>query len=77
MKTVSRWAGIGGKHPWSFLEGEEEEGGGGEGGGCASYRSGLFCVSRTAAMGIPKFETGPQKSKRGIPVSYWLLVEDV
>jgi len=27
-----------------------------------SYRSGLFCVSRTAARGMPKFDAGPQKS---------------
>lgn len=27
-----------------------------------SYMSGLFCVSRTAAIGIPKLEAGPQKS---------------
>lgn len=27
-----------------------------------TYISGSFCVSRTAAMGIPKFDTGPQKS---------------
>lgn len=27
-----------------------------------SYRSGLFCVSMTAATGMPKFDTGPQKS---------------
>jgi hypothetical protein len=27
-----------------------------------AYNSGLFCVSITAAIGIPKFETGPQKS---------------
>ncbi len=27
-----------------------------------TYISGSFCVSRTAAMGIPKFEAGPQKS---------------
>ena len=26
------------------------------------YISGSFCVSMTAAMGMPKFETGPQKS---------------
>ena len=26
------------------------------------YISGSFCVSITAAMGMPKFETGPQKS---------------
>ena len=25
--------------------------------------SGSFCVSSTAAMGIPKLETGPQKSE--------------
>jgi hypothetical protein len=29
--------------------------------GCI-YNSGDFCVSITAAIGIPKFETGPQKS---------------
>jgi hypothetical protein len=28
---------------------------------CA-HNSGLFCVSITAAIGIPKFDTGPQKS---------------
>lgn len=27
-----------------------------------TYISGSFCVSITAAMGIPKLETGPQKS---------------
>jgi hypothetical protein len=26
------------------------------------YNSASFCVSRTAAIGMPKFETGPQKS---------------
>ena len=30
--------------------------------GSVAYKSGLFCVSRTAATGMPKFETGPQKS---------------
>ena len=30
--------------------------------GCSTYISGSFCVSRTAAIGIPKFEAGPQKS---------------
>jgi hypothetical protein len=35
--------------------------------GCAkhsysTYISGSFCVSNTAAMGIPKFDAGPQKS---------------
>ena len=35
--------------------------------GCAKHRdstyiSGSFCVSNTAAMGIPKFDAGPQKS---------------
>ncbi len=29
----------------------------------ATYRSGLFCVSITAAIGMPKLETGPQKSR--------------
>lgn len=29
-----------------------------------TYISGSFCVSITAATGIPKFEAGPQKSKR-------------
>ena len=29
-----------------------------------AYISGSFCVSITAAMGIPKLETGPQKSSR-------------
>lgn len=28
------------------------------------YNSGLFCVSMIAATGIPKFDTGPQKSIR-------------
>jgi hypothetical protein len=32
----------------------------------ATYRSGLFCVSIMAARGIPKFDTGPQKSAK-----YW------
>lgn len=27
-----------------------------------TYMSGFFCVSITAAIGIPKFEAGPQKS---------------
>jgi len=27
--------------------------------------SGSFCVSMTAAIGMPKFETGPQKSACG------------
>lgn len=27
-----------------------------------AYISGSFCVSMTAAIGIPKLETGPQKS---------------
>lgn len=27
-----------------------------------AYMSGSFCVSITAAMGMPKLETGPQKS---------------
>lgn len=27
-----------------------------------AYISGSFCVSMTAAIGMPKFETGPQKS---------------
>lgn len=31
-------------------------------GGFQTYISGSFCVSKTAAMGIPKFEAGPQKS---------------
>lgn len=30
--------------------------------GGASHSSGLFCVSRTAAMGMPKLDAGPQKS---------------
>ena len=34
---------------------------------CSTYISGSFCVSRTAAMGIPKFDAGPQKS---VPSSY-------
>lgn len=29
------------------------------------YISGSFCVSMTAAMGMPKLETGPQKSGEG------------
>lgn len=37
-----------------------------------TYSSGLFCVSITAAMGIPKFETGPQKSELRI-VSFPIL----
>lgn len=36
--------------------------GNGEGSGRERYISGSFCVSITAAMGMPKFETGPQKS---------------
>ena len=28
-----------------------------------TYISGSFCVSMTAAIGIPKFEAGPQKSR--------------
>lgn len=27
-----------------------------------AYISGSFCVSMTAAIGMPKLETGPQKS---------------
>ena len=34
-----------------------------------TYISGSFCVSSTAAMGMPKFEAGPQKSAFGTPVS--------
>ncbi len=30
--------------------------------GKQTYRSGLFWVSMTAATGMPKLETGPQKS---------------
>lgn len=37
------------KHPGRWLWG-------------GAYSSGLFCVSMMAARGIPKFETGPQKS---------------
>ena len=51
----------------------EREGGGGkgegregrEGGWVDRYISGSFCVSMTAAMGMPKLETGPQKSGEG------------
>ena len=39
-------------------EGENGVGGKREG----AYKSGSFCVSITAASGIPKFEAGPQKS---------------
>jgi hypothetical protein len=35
-----------------------------------THNSGLFCVSITAAIGIPKFETGPQKS---IPHQHQIL----
>ena len=32
------------------------------------YISGSFCVSNTAAIGIPKFDAGPQKSdSRSVP----------
>lgn len=41
--------------------GERSEGG--------THISGLFCVSITAAIGIPKLETGPQKSTSGDEVS--------
>ena len=30
-----------------------------------THMSGSFCVSMTAAIGMPKFETGPQKSAVG------------
>ncbi len=30
-----------------------------------THMSGSFCVSMTAAIGMPKFETGPQKSACG------------
>ena len=45
-------------------------------GGCNDgiYISGSFCVSRTAATGIPKLETGPQKSAIRV-VSSQLRVE--
>ena len=33
--------------------------------GSCLYISGSFCVSITAAMGMPKLETGPQKSVGG------------
>ena len=32
--------------------------------GRATYIAGSFCVSMTAAMGIPKLDAGPQKSVR-------------
>lgn len=35
----------------------------------ATHSSGLFCVSMTAAMGIPKFDTGPQKSAKSQRIS--------
>lgn len=44
-------------------ERERDRGFGGEIG--SRYISGSFCVSITAAMGMPKLETGPQKSSRG------------
>ena len=31
--------------------------------GAVPHMSGSFCVSKTAAIGMPKFEAGPQKSK--------------
>lgn len=31
-------------------------------GSCGAYISGSFCVSMTAAMGMPKLLAGPQKS---------------
>ncbi len=31
-----------------------------------TYISGSFCVSMTAAIGMPKLETGPQKSVSGV-----------
>jgi hypothetical protein len=34
-----------------------------------THNSGLFCVSMTAAIGIPKLEAGPQKSTHGQPCS--------
>ncbi len=34
-----------------------------------AYISGSFCVSMTAAIGMPKLETGPQKSVRGVWLS--------
>lgn len=33
--------------------------------GRRNYISGSFCVSMTAARGIPKFDAGPQKSVQG------------
>ena len=36
-----------------------------------SHSSGLFCVSMMAAMGIPKLETGPQKSGPGSLAAAW------
>ena len=37
-----------------------------------SYNSGLFCVSITAANGMPKFEAGPQKSVQPYGQPYYL-----
>ena len=35
----------------------------------ATHISGSFCVSITAATGIPKLETGPQKSNQSMAIS--------
>ncbi len=45
---------------WQLAGGKKRLDGGREGG--LRYISGSFCVSMTAAMGMPKLETGPQKS---------------
>ena len=40
-----------------------------ERGALATHISGSFCVSITAATGIPKLETGPQKSNQSMAIS--------
>jgi hypothetical protein len=42
-----------------------------ENGFLRTHISGSFCISITAATGIPKFDAGPQKSAQG--VSFILL----
>ena len=60
---------------WGSEEGTGSERGGNNGiklwevkgwGYGKSYISGSFCVSMTAATGMPKLETGPQKSGGGL-----------
>ena len=48
-------------------KGREAGEGGQEGRKGKVYISGSFWVSNTAAKGIPKFDTGPQKSNVALP----------